>query len=51
MADNLSDKLIIYIGGIDDSVNDKILYSAFVPFGEIKSIEVPMDLTTRKQIY
>jgi peptidyl-prolyl isomerase E (cyclophilin E) len=47
MADNLSDKLILYVGGLDDSVNDKILYSAFIPFGEIKSIELPMDYTTR----
>jgi peptidyl-prolyl isomerase E (cyclophilin E) len=47
MADNLSDKLIIYVGGLDDSVNDKILFSAFIPFGEIKSIDVPVDYTTR----
>lgn len=48
MTDNLSDKLIIYVGGLDDSVDDKILYAAFIPFGEIKSIELPTDLTTRK---
>jgi peptidyl-prolyl isomerase E (cyclophilin E) len=51
MADNLSDKLIIYVGGLDDLVNDKILYSAFIPFGEIKSIDLPMDYTTRKKIF
>ena len=48
MTDNLSDKLVIYVGGLDESVNDKILYSAFVPFGEIKSIDIPIDFTSRK---
>lgn len=43
----VSDKLVIYVGGLDDSVNDKILYSAFVPYGEVKSIDIPVDFTTR----
>jgi len=48
MTNNVSDKLIIYIGGLDDSVDEKILHAAFIPFGEIKSIELPKDLSTRK---
>jgi RNA recognition motif-containing protein len=44
----MTEKLILYIGGLDDSVTEKILHSAFVPFGEIKSVEVPIDFTTRK---
>jgi peptidyl-prolyl isomerase E (cyclophilin E) len=44
----ISEKLVIYVGGLDESVNDKILYSAFLPFGEIKSIDIPIDFTTRK---
>ena len=47
MTGNISDKLIIYIGGLDDSVDEKILHAAFIPFGEIKSIELPRDLSTR----
>jgi peptidyl-prolyl isomerase E (cyclophilin E) len=43
----ISEKLVIYVGGLDESVNDKILYSAFLPFGEIKSIDIPIDFTTR----
>ena len=47
MADQ-SEKLIIYIGGLDDTVDEKILHSAFIPFGEIKSIELPLDPSTGK---
>jgi peptidyl-prolyl isomerase E (cyclophilin E) len=45
---DISEKLVLYVGGLDDSVNDKILHAAFIPFGEIKSIELPLDQTTRK---
>lgn len=48
MTDNLSDKLVIYVGGLDDTVNDKVLFAAFIPFGEIKTIDIPIDFTTRK---
>ena len=47
MIDNEGDRLIIYVGGLDDCVDDKILFSAFIPFGEIKSIDIPVDFTTR----
>ena len=46
--ENPSDKPIIYIGGLDDQVDEKTLHSAFVPFGEIKTIEMPLDHTTGK---
>lgn len=46
--DNTNEKLIIYVGGLDDSVTDKLLHSAFIPFGEIKTIEIPLDHTTER---
>lgn len=47
MVDKNMDKLVLYIGGLDDTVNDKIIYSAFIPFGEVKSIDIPIDFATR----
>ena len=41
-----TEKLVIYVGGLDESVNEKILYAAFIPFGEIKTIEIPLDHNT-----
>ena len=51
MTDNISDKQVVYVGGLDDSVDEKILHAAFIPFGEIKSIELPLDFTTRKLFF
>ena len=44
--ENPNDKPIIYVGGLDDQVDEKTLHAAFVPFGEIKTIEMPLDHTT-----
>jgi len=46
VINNPSDKLVIYVGGLDDSIDEKILHAAFIPFGEIKTIEMPLDHTT-----
>lgn len=34
---------MIYVGGLDDAVTEEILHSAFIPFGELKSIQIPKD--------
>jgi hypothetical protein len=46
IMENPNDKPIIYVGGLDDQVDEKTLHAAFVPFGEIKTIEMPLDHTT-----
>ncbi len=51
MTSNIMEKLVLYVGGLDDSVDEKILHAAFIPFGEVKSIELPKDYTTRKLIH
>lgn len=51
MTSNLIDKSILYVGGLDENVDEKILHAAFIPFGEVKSIELPKDYTTRRFIY
>ena len=43
MTDEL-EKYILYVGGLGESVNKQILQAAFIPFGEIKSIDIPYDV-------
>lgn len=39
---------MIYVGGIDDSVTEEVLHAAFIPFGELKSIQIPRDYKENK---
>ena len=34
---------ILYVGGLESQVTEEILHSAFIPFGEIKSVQIPKD--------
>ncbi len=34
---------MLFVGGIDSSINEENLYSAFIPFGMIKEISIPKD--------
>jgi peptidyl-prolyl isomerase E (cyclophilin E) len=43
---NANEKSVIYIGGLDDTITENILISAFIPFGEIKNVDIPLDHTT-----
>lgn len=36
-------KTTLYVGGLDDAVNEAILHSAFIPFGDIKEVSMPID--------
>lgn len=40
-------KRALYVGGLDKQVTEQVLYAAFVPFGPLKSVQVPMDYSTR----
>jgi len=44
----MTTKKIIYIGGIAEEVDDKILHAAFIPFGDITDIQIPIDYETSK---
>lgn len=41
-------KTTLYVGGLDETVNESILHSAFIPFGDIKDVNIPMDHATGK---
>jgi peptidyl-prolyl isomerase E (cyclophilin E) len=41
-------KRTIYVGGFGEEVNEKILTLAFIPFGEIVGVSIPLDNETGK---
>lgn len=41
-------KTTLYVGGLEDSVTEQMLHAAFLPFGDIKDVSVPMDHATGK---
>lgn len=41
-------KLTIYVGGLAEEVDEKVLHAAFIPFGEIVDIQIPLDYETQK---
>jgi peptidyl-prolyl isomerase E (cyclophilin E) len=41
-------KTTLYVGGLEESVNDAALHAAFLPFGDIKDVNIPMDHATGK---
>ncbi|XP_045606148.1 peptidyl-prolyl cis-trans isomerase E-like isoform X2 [Procambarus clarkii] len=43
-----SNKRILYVGGLADEVTDDVLRSAFIPFGDVVDIQIPLDYETEK---
>jgi peptidyl-prolyl isomerase E (cyclophilin E) len=41
-------KTVLYVGGLEDSVTELTLRSAFLPFGPIKECNIPLDNETGK---
>lgn len=41
-------KNTLYVGGLDENVNESILHAAFIPFGDIKDVTTPLDQATQK---
>ncbi|KAK0159606.1 hypothetical protein PV327_010702 [Microctonus hyperodae] len=41
-------KRTIYVGGLAEEVDEKILNAAFIPFGEIVDIQIPLDYESEK---
>lgn len=37
------------LGGLDEEVDEKILLAAFIPFGEVKEVTIPLDAGTGKK--
>ncbi|XP_035229727.1 peptidyl-prolyl cis-trans isomerase E-like isoform X1 [Stegodyphus dumicola] len=43
-----SSKRTVYVGGLAEEVNKDIIHAAFIPFGEIIDIQIPLDYETQK---
>ena len=41
-------KKVIYVGGLADEVDQKVLQAAFIPFGDVVEVNMPMDFETEK---
>eukprot|EP00931_Biecheleriopsis_adriatica_P106686 TRINITY_DN81083_c0_g1_i1.p1 TRINITY_DN81083_c0_g1~~TRINITY_DN81083_c0_g1_i1.p1 ORF type:complete len:125 (-),score=39.26 TRINITY_DN81083_c0_g1_i1:47-421(-) len=38
----------VYVGGLEEQVDRKVLEAAFLPFGELKTVEIPVDMKSGK---
>ena len=38
-----SQKTVLYVGGLEETVNEATLHAAFIPFGEIKDVSIPLE--------
>eukprot|EP00761_Pharyngomonas_kirbyi_P012843 gb/GECH01012870.1/.p1 GENE.gb/GECH01012870.1/~~gb/GECH01012870.1/.p1 ORF type:complete len:150 (+),score=45.29 gb/GECH01012870.1/:1-450(+) len=36
----------LYVGGLDESVDESVLHSVFIPFGDILNVQLPLDSKT-----
>ncbi|KAK5578787.1 hypothetical protein RB653_008460 [Dictyostelium firmibasis] len=48
LTKGVNKKNVLYVGGISDDVTVDILRAAFIPFGNINDIILPMDHKTQK---
>lgn len=44
----MADKRTVYVGGLADEVTDKLLNDAFIPFGDLVDIQMPVDYESQK---
>jgi peptidyl-prolyl isomerase E (cyclophilin E) len=41
-------KTTLYVGGLEESVNESSLHAAFIPYGDIRDVNIPMDHASGK---
>lgn len=41
-------KRTVYVGGLAEEVDEKVLHAAFIPFGDIMDVQIPLDYETEK---
>ena len=39
---------MLFVGGLDQQVNEEVLHAAFIPFGVIKEVQIPRDFQKSK---
>jgi len=48
MAQVINPKRALYIGGLEESVSEELLRAAFIPFGDLVLVNLPIDQNTQK---
>ncbi|XP_050296598.1 peptidyl-prolyl cis-trans isomerase E [Anthonomus grandis grandis] len=43
-----ANKKIVYVGGLAEEIDEKILKAAFIPFGDIIDVQIPLDYESEK---
>ncbi|XP_050101176.1 peptidyl-prolyl cis-trans isomerase E [Anopheles aquasalis] len=43
-----NDKRTVYVGGLSEEVTDKLITDAFIPFGDLVDIQMPIDYESQK---
>lgn len=43
-----NNNLILSLGGLAEEVDEKVLHAAFIPFGEIVDVQIPLDYESEK---
>ena len=51
MLNEKGENCILYIGGLGEDITKQTLHAAFIPFGEIKSVDIPYDTSTSKFLF
>lgn len=41
-------KTTLYVGGLEENVDEAIVHAAFIPFGDIKDVNIPLDQSNQK---
>lgn len=44
----MANKRVIYVGGLAEEIEEKMLQAAFIPFGDIMDISIPLDYSSQK---
>lgn len=45
---SIKKKNALYVGGLDEAVTEEILHAAFIPFGDIASVQIVKDFAANK---
>ena len=43
--ESMTSKKLLYVGGLAEEVDEKTLYNAFIPFGDVVDVQLPIDYT------
>jgi len=47
----ISTQKMLFVGGLDQAVNEEVLHAAFIPFGVIKEVHIPRDFQKSKKLF